>query len=473
MTNSAALLTDLITEFESSLTSWKGKPNVLLPSAGQFYRLGLVLSDLVDHLSENQTELLQVYRTLLEQVPQSHLRSVLEDLHEAFCKILETFLDEPVSSESTVNRDAELALKSMHGLYRTNAEILLLAAKGAPIAGWSMQKIQLLHSVYEKLTSQVDNDTAKVQEEHLLSLLAAFLQDPTLDFETLLPAINVLQDKPDRYTKSAWERLISLQSSNPQWKEQMMSRFVEIEQQDYLSSMFTVEDDDDKDSPMTQTSKPNNSQQQERTDSRSMSESKSSTTSPQDSIQRLVLQVKNLFPHLGDGYIETALSQYHGDVEHTIGALVEAQENPASLPVTLQRLDPKLPGRWKGPTTSQSKAEEEEARRVTQETVRAMERQQEDEARALEVFRVTSVPKHDEYNDDYDDLYDEVDGFMSNDQGLYDDFETVRTYNKMLKQVEQDQAFWVSYLRLLSWCALLTVGSMECLFSIELSLFGP
>lgn len=450
------LLSDLISDFESSLSSWKGKPNVLLPSAAQFYRLGLILSDLF-----GQTEDIgQVYRKLLEKIPQSHLREVLEDLHEAFCKILESFLEQQENASSVTRENTELALKSMQGLYQTNAEFLLETATGNSVSGWSLKKIELLHSVYEKF-AQLSGDhdatttttTTSTVEEHLLSLMSAFLLEPTLDFEQLLPAINLLQDKPDKYTKSAWEKLVILQSSSnsrqsKQWQDHMIRRFTEPEQQDYLKSMFIIEEEEN---PLSSNGV---NSQTDRAPSDKVPSKRAPAVSQADTIQRLVQQVKTVFPHLGDGYIETALSHYHGDVERTMSALVEAQENPASLPVTLQRLDPKLPGRWKGPTSSQTQAEDEEARRVTQETVRAMERQQEEEARALEVLRVTSVPTHDEYNDDYDDQFDDIDGFMSNDHGLYDDYETVQTYNKMLKQVEEDQAFWVSSYFVWCWCLL-------------------
>jgi len=176
---------------------------------------------------------------------------------------------------------------------------------------------------------------------------------------------------------------------------------------------------------------------------------KPKAATPADTVHRLVQQVCTVFPHLGEGYVETALSHYHGDVQRTMSALVEGQSNPSSLPVILQRLDPSLPARWKGPTARQSQKEEEEARRLTQQTVRAMEQQQEAEARALEVLNDADTMTHNEYNDDYDDQYDDMpDGGMSADTGLYDDFDTVRTYNKLLKQVEQEQVFWVRYYKI-------------------------
>lgn len=409
MTNTTKLLEDLISEFESSLKSWNGKPNVLLPSSLQFYHLGLVLADAIDSNSGDDWK--PVYQSLLAGFPNSHLRGVLEDLHEAFCKVLER-------CETTDDiTDLEPAVSSLYGLYSAHSKILLAAAATHPIAGWSMSKLQSMESVYQKHKSK-----------RLLLLIALFLEDPTLDFEHLLPAINHLQERKCKSDPSTWEDLV--RAVDPEWKERLVGHFTETTQQGYLLSMFQVDDvgeEGPSHAPIGQAKK---------TKKKAPAPAVKKET-PQDTMQRLVGQVRAVFPHLGEGYVETALSHYKGDVERTMSSLVEGQANPASLPVVLQRLDPQLPARWKGPSQKQSAKEEEEAKRITQERAQVMEEQQEAEANAF-----IMLTTKDEYDDDYDDQYDDVDGYMSRDHGLYDDYDNVRTYNRMMKQEEEERAFW-------------------------------
>ena len=474
---SAKVLSDLIAEFEESLSSWKGKPNVLLPTAPQFYQMGLVLSNVIDNSQsqdniEQEGDVVHVYRTLLDGFPVSHLRAVLEDLHEAFGKTLEMFVDENNHDyDDTV--DVQMAVQSLHGLYGTNARALLVAASGHPTAGWSLSKLQLLDATYDKLNrclhhnstaNEGENQTDRATtisktQEHLLVIIASLLEEPTIDFEELLPAINHLQERKNKDEKSTWEQLVKYKATYaPGWKEAMVGRYTEMAHKGYLLSMFTSVEEEEEPASMTFPTEDSRTKQSNTTNTK-----KAKASSPQDTIQRLVQQVQSVFPHLGEGYVETALSQYRGDVERTMSALVEGQSNPASLPIVLQRLDPKLPARWKGPTSKQSKEDDEEARRITLQAVQTMEQQQEGEARALQAML---APTHDEYNDDYDDQYDDIDGGMSADTGLYDDYDTVRTYNKMMKQVEEEQAFWVCFHRgvLIVFCLSLYASILTLIF---------
>ena len=417
--SASRLLSALIEEFESSLSSWKRNQkftssDVLLPTASQLYRLGLVLADLGGPASSSshiysQGEFSQVCGSLFDGIPSSHFQSALDDLNGAFFTTLEL--------ESTAVSDIQRAVHSMYGMY-----VCCNTGSQTPTVKWSLDQLQLLDSEYHKTDSDDDNT-----REQILALLSVFLERSKKDFEHSLPAIHHLQET------STWEDLIQFkEQTDPQWKQRMLDQLADPTNKEYLMSMFVMEHPASLNTaPKQPAHKKNNNNNK-----------KTSTTPAATALDRLVQQVRSVFPHLGEGYVESALSHYRGDVEQTMSALVEGQSNPASLPVVLQRLDPHLPARKREGSQAaqqQSQKEEAEARRITQDRLRAMESQQEAEARALEVAMKTH---HDEYNDDYDDQYDDLDGQIGADSGLYDDFDTIRTYNKMLKQVEEEQAFW-------------------------------
>jgi hypothetical protein len=160
----------------------------------------------------------------------------------------------------------------------------------------------------------------------------------------------------------------------------------------------------------------------------------------QTEIQRRTDQVKAVLPHLGFGYIEAALASYRGDVSQTVAALLEGESDPSSLPSNLQMIDKNLPGRRRENASSTAyDLDDTEARRVTKNRLLDMERKQEEEA-----FALTAM--HDEYNDDYDDQYDGIDAGedLAGTGGTYDDvdLDTVRVYNRIVREAEREQEFW-------------------------------
>ena len=153
-------------------------------------------------------------------------------------------------------------------------------------------------------------------------------------------------------------------------------------------------------------------------------------------IQRRIQQVKDVLPDLGDGYIETALSCFAGDVSATVTALLD----PTSLPPTLRLIDSKLPARRKETAKSTAyELDDQETRAVVKERFATMERIQEAEA-----FALTAV--HNEYDDDYDDQYDGMDagGDLGGKGSTYDDVDIshVKIYNRIARETEREQEFW-------------------------------
>ncbi len=185
-----------------------------------------------------------------------------------------------------------------------------------------------------------------------------------------------------------------------------------------------------------------------------------STTSALD---RLIQQLRAIFPDLGEGYIEAALACYNHDIEQTTNALMESEANPKFLHPRLRVLDKSLPARRKeskkkydlsggsgngdGGDGSKIDEEEREAMEIQKARIKEMVSAQEEEAYKLGVAMAMNDI---EYNDDYDDQYDGIGddggatgGIGGADTGLYDmDFESIRTYNKVAKEVESDRIFW-------------------------------
>ena len=166
------------------------------------------------------------------------------------------------------------------------------------------------------------------------------------------------------------------------------------------------------------------------------------TVSSASEIQRRIQLVRDVLPGLGEGFVETALSCFQGDVDRTVAALLEAQGDPMSLPPILQMTDPKLSRRHTESTPDSYSLNDEEARRVTKARLADMERTQEAEAYALAV-----VGNNNEYDDDYDDQYDGLDGggeLGGGDGETYDvDLDTIRTYNRAAMAAVVEESFWV------------------------------
>eukprot|EP00554_Chaetoceros_debilis_P003526 CAMPEP_0194094010 /NCGR_PEP_ID=MMETSP0149-20130528/52377_1 /TAXON_ID=122233 /ORGANISM="Chaetoceros debilis, Strain MM31A-1" /LENGTH=590 /DNA_ID=CAMNT_0038779507 /DNA_START=56 /DNA_END=1825 /DNA_ORIENTATION=- len=172
-------------------------------------------------------------------------------------------------------------------------------------------------------------------------------------------------------------------------------------------------------------------------------------------IKRLVDEVKQVFPHYGDGYIEAALACYNHNLEKTTAALLEVETDPRSTSIhpRLRALDKNLPSRRKEskshydtPSNGVEDSNEDiEARELQKAHLREMEVEQENEA-----FLVSAAMG--DYNDDYDDQYDGIGddggaagGIGAADGGLYDvvdDFEGIKAFNKVTKEMEKDRLYW-------------------------------
>ena len=159
-------------------------------------------------------------------------------------------------------------------------------------------------------------------------------------------------------------------------------------------------------------------------------------------LDRIVSQIKGLFPMYGEGYIEAALACHNNDLERTTVALLEVQSDPNSRSIhpRLRALDTNLPSRRKATKErydEEDTKEDLEAKAIQKARNREIEIQEENEAFLLEGAMG-------EYNDDYDDQYDGVgDDIGGADSGLYDmDYEQTKAYNKARMGMEEDRKFW-------------------------------
>ena len=419
MSGNDSSITELITALEATARSVHekkgGKPRHLLPTPLQLYHVGKLLYETEERASDAHGALLKSYQSLLEQLPLSYLSDVLfHDLNRAF-------------QQASGTTDA---VHSICGLYADSP----LACR----AGFSVDLCKAVCIAYSAVQSQRNHNDH--QGTSLMRTLSSLLSESgmldsndTEQEETQLQKImELIQALTEDERNTCFGDMI-------EWQEQTIptralplivkSRFEETPQREYLLLMLTS-------SPKSSSVQHISSQKP------SQQESTVKTVSSASEVQRRIQLVQGVLPELGEGYVETALSCYKGDVDRTVAALLEAQSDPYSLPPVLQMMDPKLPKRHTETTPDSYALDDDEARRITKARLADMQRNQEAEAYALAV-----VGNNDEYNDDYDDQYDGFDGgaeLGGGDGETYDvDLDTIRKYNRAAMAVEAEGAFWV------------------------------
>jgi hypothetical protein len=404
----------------------------VVPSTVQMYKLGTILHalDRKHAASPAVTNVRQGYHLLLDALPLKHRRAIFEELHQGVQLLIQEKYKSDSAGQSSIH-NIQSALESLAGLYRSSP----LPAESTDQPLETMASLASFYSKIDKNTKGNKNANANerqqlTQQQHLqsliLSLLSQFLwAKTTVDWEQLLAVIDRIQQEDNM---QVWKDLTEWETErDSDWIVKIASRYPEETQYDYLFNMLSSEQTDtetgsykDKDSVLPQ------------------EKQAPKPTVQKDEIQRRIDQVRQVLPDLGEGFVETALSYYKGNVEQTVQVLLD--DPGRAWPASLQTMDRTLPRRHRNVTTAK---EEEEAKLAAKATLRAVVRQQREEAAAVDVvLRTSPATEKDEYNDDYDDQYDDTEGFGNADSGLYDDYETVRTYNRVLQGVEQEQSFW-------------------------------
>jgi hypothetical protein len=382
----------------------RGRGSVVSSSikSSDLYRIGLVLHELPN--SSDAEAVQRSYHHLLSKLP-------VQFRNDLFASLLKGLILLGNGNGSSSDDDLELALSAVSQLYQAST----LAGATAEC---TLDAIQSLSASY--------NGSTSAKQQGLISFLAFLLrlENPTLDQEHLLTAINTLQ------VEKVWADMVHhLNQTRSTWKSDLLQA-LDADQRDYFASMLDAMDGDASDC-VTTWSHPESKAKPQKV--------KQHTKQVNDPMQQLIDQVGAIIPGLGEGFLETALSVYKGNVEQTISALLQLDDPIArkELPAQLLVTDRNLPRRRKV-TPKQVAAEEEEAKAVAKANVRAVEREQQEEANLMSKAMIAN-----EYDDDYDDQWDDDDGMAAGaDSGLYDDYNAVKTYNKVYREMEANSAYW-------------------------------
>lgn len=405
-------VSELIAAFEATAISLRekkgGKPLQLLPTPYQLFQVGTMLYATQEGATHQA--LFESYHSLLDQLPHSYLRDVLfHDLNLAF----------QLSWD-----DSTEAVHSICGLYADAA----VACR----AGFSLELCKCISTAYGVLRKKRDRDRECTALLRTLSslLLEGGLLDSKDDEVRLQSLMEVTQALAEDEHNTCLGDMIEWQERTTPTRTLLAilkSTFDETPQREYLLLVL-------------QSSTKISDMRPMQTASKQPQTSALKTVSAASEIKRRIQQVRDVLPELGEGYIETALSYFQGDVGRTVATLLEGQSDPFSLPPALKMMDPKLPTRHTETTPNSYSLNDEEARRVTKARLAEMERVQEAEAYAL------AVVGDNEYDDDYDDQYDGLDGggeLGGGDGETYDvDLDTIRTYNRAARQAEAEDSFW-------------------------------
>jgi hypothetical protein len=381
----------------------------MLPTPLQLYRLGLTLHD-----AHQELDLIAAYDAYVRNLPQSFLSTIMMELTRTFGVV--------VSKTGSGMDDIRKAVLSIGGLC-CNSDVACQAA-------YSIELCITLASVYSTFSKwnnkyETESESMKQTLNHLLTrglikLLSNMNQETALQHTMELTQALTADDKNTFLGDS-------LQASDGSFVVSIRTLFDETpDEGEYLIRML---ESSPKASDFV-------TRQLKNAPAASISTPCIAKVDSQTEIQRRIQQVKDVLTDLGNGYIETALAHFGGDVSTTVTALLD----PDSLPPTLRLIDSKLPARRKETAKSTAyELDDHEIRAVVKERFAIMERIQEAEA-----FALTAV--HNEYDDDYDDQYDGMDtgGDLGGKGSTYDDVDIshVKIYNRIARETEREHEFW-------------------------------
>eukprot|EP00546_Thalassionema_frauenfeldii_P004667 CAMPEP_0178921752 /NCGR_PEP_ID=MMETSP0786-20121207/15743_1 /TAXON_ID=186022 /ORGANISM="Thalassionema frauenfeldii, Strain CCMP 1798" /LENGTH=516 /DNA_ID=CAMNT_0020595981 /DNA_START=35 /DNA_END=1585 /DNA_ORIENTATION=+ len=396
--------------------SFSKKKDDCLPSVMDFYRLGLVLyTD-----SPSPPKAINAYESYVQLIPRSYLSQIMLLLTEAF--------GEAINSSSDI-ASVRTATQSICGLLRFTPTTCQAAYSVVLCT-----KLSLAYETLQKSQEEAQLCCTLVETLHSL-LLHGLLGGPTAtdeqqQEELLTRSMDLVQALTEDSKNTYFGDMIISNASLLGVLENNLNNSTE---RDYLFQMINSSP---KASDFLATGEVSMLQDEKK---ESNIRAEKTVVDARTEIQRRVEQVQAVLPDYGAGYIESALSHFQGDVSRTVSALCD---DPSSLPPSLQLLDKKLPARKKDNATSTKDYEFDDAhaKKIAKQRLHEMEQQQEIEAHAVRAL------SNDEYNDDYDDQYDGLDGGdnVGGVGGTYDDVDlnTIRTYNRVAKEAEQEDRFW-------------------------------
>ena len=462
-----------------------------LPSARQLWTVGGLLyrftSTTTTNHDNNDSDLLFAYDHLVEALPDDHWTYVLETFHSAVHRLLQlrrqTLPSSSPNNNDNDNDDLFDATKSLNGLFTHSPRLCQWA--------YSSQWISLLSALYDRFVVEW-KDPSHPSKYVLLATLSSVLLDGLFLPETsqgssrsrrssrksleeeLLEAIQGMEEQ----STDCLGDLLHWQTNHEPFRRTLESQVREYynntssspikdeQQRDYLLQMLESARRQQNESSHLL---PLVVQKRDSTAAASQRETKNpaltttvayktdSVSVATEEVERRIQQIKQILPDFGEGFIETALSLFQGNVETTVATLLN--EDPSSYPTALRVLDKALPRRRKVRA-----AEEEEdatqARQLVKERLAVEEKQEQARYEALAYMAAKEeaeqrrqqqqqqpirqqVLLRSEYDDDYDDQYDEQDVRLGNaDEGQYDDYEKVKLYNQLVRSEEAEDSFW-------------------------------
>jgi hypothetical protein len=459
----------------------------ILPSSQLLYRIGGVLSRLKNTNSEPATLLQNAYQQLVLTLPQSYLWKFLETYQKAMAQMMLKNGSSSSSSSSSPLADLELAVESLYGLLAHSP----LACRLACDSNASQQDLMIssLASIYDRFivleSSSSESSSANTisrPRAAILGCLSHLFLDGLLSLQLPMtkmasspqqstPINNALERVLD-FIKAMEEESTDCLGDLQEWQLQKepLGRTLATSLQEYAYAIATKnnnshEQDDDtsqmayllnmlesarqKTPTSTITTPTANSQP------KIASAPAPKQVSAADELERRIQQVQQILPDLGQGFIETALSLFQGNVETTVATLVN---DPLQYPHALRVLDRNLPRRRKE-RSAEEVVESQEARALVKERVALEEQQEQARYKAL-VYVAAQEAKanadanggntefdsnnttNNEYDDDYDDQYDDMDGGLGGADSGWSDMEVMKTYNQVARQEHAEDSFW-------------------------------
>lgn len=401
-----------------------------LPMPQQLYAMGHVLHRIQgNEQQEACQELLSAYNELIDSIPIDYCKQIFRLFHRG----LATLVIEARSNWSSSQEKLRSAVQTLGGL-------LCYSSQACKIA-YSKDWISSLSSIYD---IHILKDSSRIQKDEVLSIISHLLvqglmasdpkQQPESLEELLMATIQTMEEESTDCLRDLqdWERRLE---PNHGSLENAIAKlpFNEdtLHQREYIFNMLE------------------SSRLKEQTQIPSMSDfdqkpaakaTKVKAVSAADELERRIAQVKQIIPDLGEGFIETALSLFQGNVETTVSTLLN---DPSQYPPNLQFLDRSLPRRKKDRAEDEEK-DSAQARELVKERM-ALEEQKEQERYKALLYVSSQQQKElaaNEYDDDYDDQYDDIDVRLGDtDEGLYD-YEKIKIFNKVAREDEAEDSFW-------------------------------
>lgn len=447
------------------LREWTSTTTVL-PDAWQLYQLGVLLSQLptttaVPSFSSSSsssasssvalTSVRTASHALLLSLPDRHRTAVFRDLHHALLQAVQLEDEE----KKDVNHSQSLVREAVQAV----AQLYVAANDVAPTAmDWDDDDdlAKLVLGVHRRLTSSDVDGFVDGSHRALWTLLSRILWTGSSP-EDLLRIVHAAgaggsdDDVHGWSSAAAWRDFAVWQDErDDQWRTHLVFHYFgdyddggdnNFAQRDYALGLLQPTDAEDRvvrwSSPLLHAAAA-----AAQTNDKALA-----ADAPKRELRRRIDQIRQVLPHLGEGFVEAALSCYKGDVETTLAALLEDDERDgrpnragvSALPVALQVLDRSLPRRRDA--DDGINADAAVAKEWTKAAIAASHAEAESAAAAVDLVMRTSssLQPRDEYDDDYDDQYDDTEPFVADDGQTYD---AVLTYNRVARQAEGDRRFW-------------------------------